>query len=137
MRSKRPSFGSGGSAAGVSGFSGSVGRLPKRDEKTMLRLVYRLRRNTVLLPANLSVAGPGNKKQIENKNNDENECADDDMQRFQAEKASLARQVWRRDVAFVVMMTVIGLSHRAASLRRRDRIGTAAHGLCDSWMRDA
>ncbi len=39
MRSKRLNFGSSG--AGVSGDSGSAGRFPKREEKTMLHPVYR------------------------------------------------------------------------------------------------
>jgi hypothetical protein len=81
---------------------------------------------------NVSVAGAGDEKQIDDKNDHEDESADDDMQRSEAEDPPLARQVrWRYMTFMIMVMTVIGLRHWPASLRRRDRIGIEAAGLCD------
>jgi hypothetical protein len=78
----------------------------------------------------MSVSGASDKQQIDDENSDEAECADDDMQRLEAENAALARQIGRRDVTIGMMVTVIGFGHRRC-LRKENRIGTATRGPCD------
>lgn len=110
MRSKRLSFGCSGAG---SGDSGSAGRLPKREEKTMLGLVYRLRRGLVRAPLTDSglVTGAGDEKQINNQDRDQNQCAKNDVQGPESEHPPLPWRVRRWDVSFGMMVPVIEFGH--------------------------
>jgi hypothetical protein len=75
MRSKRLSFG--WSEVGVEGGSGSAGRLPKREEKTMSLPVYRF--IAVQAPEAGSVTGSRDQKKVNKEDAHQNERSYDNV----------------------------------------------------------
>jgi len=79
----------------------------------MLCLVYRFRLATGRRHRSVkrSISGTGNQKQINDKNRDENQGADHDVERPESQDAPLPGKIWRRDMAFGMVMTVICFRH--------------------------
>ena len=57
------------------------------------------------------VACASDEKQVDDEDGDEKQGSDDDVERFEAKDAFFAMQIGRRDVVFVVVVSVIGFGH--------------------------
>jgi hypothetical protein len=77
----------------------------------MLGLVYRIGAGIPI--CSRSEADAGDKEQVDQQDGDEYKTSDDDVKRTKAKNAlfSVMREIRRRDVVLVVMVTVVGFGH--------------------------